>query len=397
MRLPRVRIARRLIIAATIMVIVVGAERMRRRWATCRERAAYHAERRRDYRGVGADLEREAEDDPALRAVLRFDAERHRRAADWHAEREAEDRRAAWRFWEPIPTDRPDAPWPPIPPELYPVAETEPPAHPGPPRASLVESLLFHPRKYVEAEWPAPDPTIEDVWFTTPEGLRLNGWFTEADRPRAVVLYAEGNAGNIAGRRSVLRLFRERMGASVLIFDYRGYGRSEGSPSEAGILTDARAARRWLAGRAGVAEAEIVLVGHSLGGAVMVDLAARDGARGLVLENTFSSVHDAAAPHLPPWVVRLLPESRLDSLAKIGDYKGPLLQTHGDADDVIPFELGRRLFDRANEPKRFVRIPRGGHNDPPKPRYVDALTQFLDGLPEPRRPEPDGGRSSSGR
>lgn len=270
---------------------------------------------------------------------------------------------------------------------------TRQPALPKPPTTdkaatkppSLVETFLFHPRKYVESEWPAPDPTIEDAWFTTPDGLRLHGWFAGADRPRAVVLYAEGNAGNIAGRRSVLRLFRERMGASVLIFDYRGYGRSEGTPTEEGVLVDARAARHWLAGRAGVPQAEIVLVGHSLGGGVMVDLAARDGARGLVLENTFTSPIDVAARNLPAWLAPLLPASRLDSLAKIADYHGPLLQTHGDADEVVPFDLGRRLFDRANESKRFVRVPRGGHNDPPRPRYLDALSQFLDTLPTPGR------------
>ena len=113
---------------------------------------------------------------------------------------------------------------------------------------------------------------------------------SEAPAPRAVVLYAHGNAGNVAGWAWVLRLFRDRLGCSVLVFDYRGYGRSEGAPDEAGILVDARAARRWLAQRTGVAESEIVLVGTSLGGAVAVDLAAADGARGLVLESTFTSL-----------------------------------------------------------------------------------------------------------
>lgn len=94
-------------------------------------------------------------------------------------------------------------------------------------------------------------------------------------------------------------------------------------------------------------------------------------------------LNDVAARHLPPWLVRLLPPSRLDSLSRIAVYHGPLLQAHGDADEVVPYELGRRLFDRANEPKRFVRIPRAGHNDPPRPRYLDALSRFLDDLPAP--------------
>src|SRR5439155_17149604 len=125
---------------------------------------------------------------------------------------------------------------------------------------------------------------FEDAWFEADDGTRLHGWFAEAKNPRAVVLHTHGNAGNVTHRAPLLELFRERLRASILVFDYRGYGRSEGTPDEKGILADARAARRWLAKRAGVAESDVVLHGTSLGGGVAVDLAARDGARGLVLE-----------------------------------------------------------------------------------------------------------------
>ncbi len=253
---------------------------------------------------------------------------------------------------------------------------------------SLEESAIFHPRPFPQGDWKTGDPGIEDVWFETPDRVRLNGWFAEAKHPRAVVLFAEGNAGNLTSRRSVLSRFRDELGASVMIFDYRGYGRSEGRPSEPGILADARAARRWLAERTGVAEGDIVLAGESLGGGVMVDLAARDGARGLILENTFSSLPDVAAHHLPRFMpVRLLMSTRLDSESKIGQYHGPLLQTHGDADRVVPIELGRRLFRKANEPKTLVVVPGGGHNDDPSREYLDALDQFLDGLPAAGKPE----------
>jgi uncharacterized protein len=257
-------------------------------------------------------------------------------------------------------------------------------AHPG---MTFEESLIFHPRPFSDGRWPAADPNIEEATFQTPDGLRLNGWFAEAKQPRAVVLFAEGNAGNLTSRRWVLDLFRNQLGTSVLIFDYRGYGKSEGSPTEAGILTDARAARRWLAQRAGVAEKDIVLVGESLGGGVAVDLAARDGARGLILQNTFSSLPDVAASHVRIVPIRRLMTTRLDSQAKIRDYHGPLLQTHGDADQVVPFSLGYRLFEAANEPKQFVRVPGGGHNDPPSREYLEALNRFLGSLPaagEPR-------------
>ena len=278
-------------------------------------------------------------------------------------------------------TERPFAVAPPAPGEPGRDSST---VGPGRLRLALVNALLFHPQRYPVGDWKTPDPAIEDVWFETADGLRINGWFSEAKQPRAVVLYAEGNAGNITGRRWILKLFRDRMNASVLLFDYRGYGRSEGTPSTSGILDDARAARHWLADRTGVSEKSIVLVGTSLGGAVMVDLAGREGARGLVLENTFSSLVDVAAHHFAPVTARVVVRKQLDSVSSIREYKGPLLQTHGDADTVIPYELGRRLFEAANEPKQFIRVPGGDHNDPPTRDYLDALEHFLDTLPAGR-------------
>jgi fermentation-respiration switch protein FrsA (DUF1100 family) len=241
--------------------------------------------------------------------------------------------------------------------------------------------LVFLPSKYPEGNWHLDAPLYEDAWFRAGDGVGLHGWFAEAAQPRAVVLYAHGNAGNITNLHPVLRLFRMHLHASILVFDYRGYDRSEGTPCETGILADARAARRWLAKRAGVAESDIVLVGHSLGGGVAVDLAARDGARGLVLGSTFTSVPDVAASHAGGLPVRWLFSTQLDSLAKIADYHGPLLQTHGDDDRTVPFALGEKLFAAANEPKQFVRVGGGGHNDPPSREYLQALDRFLGSLP----------------
>jgi fermentation-respiration switch protein FrsA (DUF1100 family) len=165
-----------------------------------------------------------------------------------------------------------------------------------------------------------------------------------------------------------------------MIFDDRGYGRSAGVPSEEGILADARAARRWLATRSGVDENEIVLMGESLGAGVMVDLASRDGARALVLENAFTSLPDVAAFHYPWLPVRTLMRTRMDSAAKIGKFRGPLLQVHGDADTIIPFAIGQRLHAAANEPKTFVTIPGANHNDPRAPEFYAALDRFISEL-----------------
>ena len=247
--------------------------------------------------------------------------------------------------------------------------------------AQVERSLIYHPAPYPQGDWQAADLIHEDAWFAAEGGPRLHGWFCPAQNPRAVVLYMHGNAGNITGLKWTARLLQEKLRVSVLVFDYRGYGRSEGTPTEEGILADARAARRWLAERTRTPECDLVLLGRSLGGAVAVDLAAKDGARGLILENTFTSVPEVANSKTWPLPVGSMMRTRLDSIAKIPSYHGPLLQTHGDADRVIPFALGKKLFEAANYPKQFVPVPGGGHNDGPSDAYYRALDEFLARLP----------------
>ncbi|MCC7086277.1 MAG: alpha/beta hydrolase [Pirellulales bacterium] len=242
------------------------------------------------------------------------------------------------------------------------------------------ESLIFFPSKYPEGEWNPPGLNVEDAWLTAADGTKLHGWYVPCDRPRAVVLFAHGNAGNISHRAELLRSLAQ-MDVTVLAFDYRGYGRSTGTPNEKGVLADARAARNWLAERAGVSEREIVLMGESLGGGVVVALAAEAPARGLILENTFSSIPDVAAFHYPGLPVQMLMRTRLDSAAAIQRYHDPLLQFHGDRDSIVPFALGRKLFDAANEPKKFVAVAGGDHNDPRGAEFYQELDRFLEELP----------------
>jgi fermentation-respiration switch protein FrsA (DUF1100 family) len=238
------------------------------------------------------------------------------------------------------------------------------------------DSLVFQPRPFPDGDW-NPPPGAEDAWFESADGTKLHGWFASPEKPRGVVLFCHGNTGSVAYFKNHIRLFREKLNVAVLCFDYRGYGRSEGRPTEAGVFDDARAARKWLATRCGIPEADVILAGHSLGGGVVADLASKDGARGLILWNTFTSVPDVAKSFVPLLPVKSLMHNRFDSVAKIGDYHGPLLQSHGDADLVIPFDQGKRLFARANEPKRFVPVHGGGHNDPPSPEFLSALNQFF--------------------
>jgi uncharacterized protein len=250
----------------------------------------------------------------------------------------------------------------------------------------LEKSLIFFPSKYPEGVWKPGGLPIEDAFFQAEDGTKLHGWYVPHEHPTATVLFLHGNAGNVTDRFDSLERLHEVVGASVLILDYRGYGRSEGDPSEKGILADARAARAWLAQKEGIPEKQIVPMGESLGGGVAVDLAAADGARALVLVKTFNRLPDVAAHHYPIFPVRLLMRTRLDSESKIPNYHGPLLQFHGRDDTIIPFRLGEKLFDAANEPKELVVSERNDHNDYVPTSFYKKMRQFVDKLPnEPAR------------
>lgn len=240
--------------------------------------------------------------------------------------------------------------------------------------------LIYQPAGPHPQDWQPPDLDYEDVYFTTPDGVRLHGWYCPVENPRATVLFCHGNAGNIAYRYPDLQMLTKEMRVSVFAFDYRGYGRSEGIPNEKGLLLDARAARQWLAQRERIDEKEIVLFGRSLGGGVAVDLAAKDGAQALILESTFTSLPEAANNFLPlsPGLLML---SRFDSINKIVDYHGPVIIAHGTQDKLIPFEHGKRLFGTANQPKQFIPITGAEHNWSPPTGYLQSLDAFLDELP----------------
>jgi hypothetical protein len=243
--------------------------------------------------------------------------------------------------------------------------------------ARFEQAHLFPAARYPDGDWSAAGFNFEDAWFTAEDGTALNGWYYPHEKPAAVALFAHGNGGNLTNYAGVLRELHDRHRMSVMIFDYRGYGKSDGEPDERGILQDARAARAWLAKRERIAEEDIVLIGHSLGGGVMVDLAARDGARGLVLASTFTSLPDVAAHHYWFVPVRMMMQNRLDSLERIGEYHGPLLQVHGANDKIVPIAQGKRLFAAAHEPKHLVVNGDSRHDDPFSEEFHQALDTFL--------------------
>jgi fermentation-respiration switch protein FrsA (DUF1100 family) len=246
----------------------------------------------------------------------------------------------------------------------------------GPQPPSIDELLLFFPARYPSGNWAPSDLRFEDVWFSAPDKTRLHGWFCPCDNPRATVLIAHGNAGHVASRASWLKHLQSNVRVSSFMFDYRGYGRSEGVPTVEGVLQDARAARAKLCELARVRDSEMLLMGESLGGAVAVQLAAESAPRGLVLQSTFSSLTDVADVHFPrlSWLV---PPGKLDSVSQIARYCGPLLQSHGAADRTIPLTCGEKLFRAAHEPKTFVTIPGAGHDNWLTPEYLTRLDEFL--------------------
>ncbi len=248
----------------------------------------------------------------------------------------------------------------------------------------LERSVVFQPAPFPK-ELEARKLPFEDAHFESADGTQLHGWFVDHPNPSAIALFCHGNAGNISSRGDTLLMLRERHNIAVLTFDYRGYGKSGGKPDEQGILEDARAARRWLAQRKGIPESEILLMGRSLGGAVAVDLASKDGARGLVLASTFNSLPDVASRKFPWLPCRLAMSQRFDSESKIKNYQGPLLQSHGDHDRLIPIDLAKKLHRAHPGPKQFVVIEGGGHRSPQNETYRQAFDQFLSQLIKPGR------------
>ena len=158
---------------------------------------------------------------------------------------------------------------------------------------------FIRPRRRDRGDWHPTGLPHEDVWFQSADGTKLHGWFVPHPNPKRAILYCHGNGEHVAFNAELAAQLRDSLQASVFLFDYRGYGHSEGRPNEAGCIADGRAAQHWLAERMGIRPNEIVLMGRSLGGAVAVALASENGAQALVLENTFSSMPDVAAAALP--------------------------------------------------------------------------------------------------
>ena len=241
---------------------------------------------------------------------------------------------------------------------------------------------------------------FEDVHFQTADGLKLNGWFFPADkdssRQHFVYLLCHGNAGNISHRLEHVAALLET-GASVFIFDYRGYGRSEGRPSEDGTYLDGQAAHQWVRQR-GFAATNIIVLGESLGGGIASELALREPSGGLILQSTYTSVTDLGA-ELFPWLpVRWIGTIKYDTRSRLPRIKVPLLVMHSRADGLIGFPHAEKNFAAANEPKMFWEIS-GKHNrflEGDRARYLEGLNKFLVRIEAAREQQPSEAKTEGG-
>ena len=220
-------------------------------------------------------------------------------------------------------------------------------------------------------------PNGQDVVLNTDDGIRLAAWYFPVSGGGPAVLVCNGNGGDRSGRVALAAALN-RIGLSVLLFDYRGYGGNEGQPSEDGTAADARAAQSWLAAQPGVEK--IVYFGESLGAAVAVGLAVEKPPAALILRSPFTSLPDVGAMHYPWLPVRWLLKDRYPSIDRISSVHVPVMVIAGDRDDIVPESLSRRLYEAANEPKRYVLVPGAGHNDPALvdgPQMIAQIQGFL--------------------
>lgn len=239
-------------------------------------------------------------------------------------------------------------------------------------------SMVFPGSKYPRGNW-EPEFSFEEIEFDSSDGTKLVGWLLPRPDATETVLVCHGNAENVAQSSAHLgQTFRSVLNANVFTFDYRGYGKSDGSADEAGVLADAEAALSWLSERTGKPTSEIIVVGHSIGGGPAVHLGSENQLKALVLQRTFASIVEPAQDRYWFVPVSLLMQNRFPSAEKIKKCNSPLFQSHGEIDQIVPIESGRKIY--ANSPatqKEFFELPDANHWEPYSNEYWSRLRKFV--------------------
>ena len=245
---------------------------------------------------------------------------------------------------------------------------------------ALENRFVFFPDKRIEETPRDWGLAYEEIYFTTQDGLSLNGWWIPGTGSPLTILWFHGNAGNISHRLDNIKLRHDLLGVNIFIFDYREYGRSEGRASEEGTYRDGDSAIRYLRGRGDIDPTKIVFLGESLGSAVAVEMATRHGCAALILESPFLSIPEMAKTSFPFLPIGSFFQTKYNTLSKIGQVGAPLLIAHGEHDEIVPFQHGQRLFEAASEPKEFYRIKQARNNDlylVGGKAYLETLNRFL--------------------
>ena len=254
----------------------------------------------------------------------------------------------------------------------------------------IERGMIFYPSAAIEGTPRQTDLEFEDIFFTTRDGVRLNGWFVPHPNARSTLIWFHGNAGNISHRVENIKLLHDLVQVNIFIFDYRGYGRSDGRPSEEGTYLDGEAALQLIRKKIGTdAEKRIVLFGRSLGAAIAAEMATRFPSQGLILESPFISIAAMARVVFPLLPIGPFLQTQYDVRAKISRIKVPLLVLHGERDEIVPFEHGKTVFDAAPEQKKFFPIAGAAHNDTYTiggATYFKELKQFIDATGPERGP-----------
>lgn len=243
--------------------------------------------------------------------------------------------------------------------------------------------MIFFPSGDIAVTPADVNLSYEDIFLNVTDSDTVHAWFLPARKEASssrIILFCHGNAGNISHRLETAELII-KLGYGIVMFDYRGYGRSSGKPTEENLHADAQAVYDWLLESKKVSAEDIIIFGRSLGGTVAVDLASRNKCGGLIVESTFTSIEDMGRRMFPFMPVRLLVRFNFNALEKISKVDCPILVTHSPTDEIISYEMGERLFEKAPQPKQFVKLS-GGHNERlyfQDSGYVTALRNLIEG------------------